>query len=130
MHKSQVLALPSLCASESVANDPLHAIAGVDADLGGYLSRSTDAHHATVADVGPFGSLTHDDEVEAAGRDPLERQGALHARVEPHRAQVDVLVEGKSQLEQEAAFQDPAGNGRVTHRAEQDRVMPADLTQD
>ena len=130
VHKGQVLALACLCAGEGIADNALHAIAGVDADLGRDLGWRTDAHRATVANVRPFGALTHDDKVDATARDPLQRQGAHDPRVEPHRAQVYVLVEGEPQLEQEAAFEDTAGNPRIPHRAEQNRVMATDLGQD
>ena len=124
-----MLAIPGLRTSEGVAHDALHAITCVDADLGGDLRGRTDAQRATVADVRSLGAFTHDNEVNAVRSNPLNRQGALHSGIESHRAQVDVLVKGESQLEQQAPLKDPAGNARVTHSAEQDRVMSADLGQ-
>ena len=43
------------------------------------------------------------------------------------RPQVDVVVEGEAQLEQQPALQHAGGHARVTDRAEQDRVVLLEL---
>ena len=53
--------------------------------------------------------------------------GVGDARVQPHRAQVDVVVEFEPQPQQQAALEHAAGHARVADRAEQDRVVPPDL---
>ena len=60
-----------------------------------------------------------------SGRTPAS--GVSHPRVEPDRAQVDVLVELEPEPEQQPALEHAAGHGRVADRAEQDRVLGPDL---
>ena len=85
---------------------------------------------AAVADVRTLGALADDDEVDAVRGDPLDGQRALHPGVELGRAQVDVLLQGEAQRQQHAALEDAARHGRVADRAEQDRVVAAQLLED
>ena len=55
------------------------------------------------------------------------RERAAHAGVEPGGAQVHVVVEFEAQAQQQAALEDSAGHRRVADRAEQDRVVLAQL---
>ena len=124
-----MLAFPSLSADEGVANDALHAVPGVDADLGGDLCRRANPQRATVADVRALRALTYDDEVDTVRSHAFDRQWALHPGVEPDRAQVDVLVESEAKPQQQSAFQHATRNARVANSAEQDRVVSTYLGQ-
>ena len=53
--------------------------------------------------------------------------GLVDARVEPHRTQVDVVVELEAQPQQQAALEDARRDARVADGAEQDRVVAAEL---
>jgi hypothetical protein len=120
VNQRQFLAGPGLRAAEGVADHPLDAVGSVQADLGGHLVRGAGTHRATVADVRALGALADDHEV-----DVLLAQRRDHARIELGRAQVHVVVEGETQLEQQAAFQHARGHAGVADGAEQDRVVPA-----
>ena len=108
---------------ESVADQALHAVRGVEGDLGGDFVRGALANHAAVADVGAFGAFTHDHEVDVAG---VGERGDC-AGVQAGGAQVDVVVEGEAQLEEHFAFDEAGGNlaaARVgTDSAKEDRVV-------
>ena len=56
-------------------------------------------------------------------------QRAAHAGVEPGRAQVDVVVELEAQPQQQPALEDARRHARVADRAEQDRVVLAQLVE-
>ena len=60
----------ALGAGERVADHPLDAERGVDADLGGDLGRRADAQRAAVAGVGTLGALADHHEVDVAGVRP------------------------------------------------------------
>ena len=97
-------------------------------DLGGDLVRGADAERAAVAGVGALGALAHDDEVDLARVRP---SGEATPGEDPGRAQVDVVVELEAQPQQQAALEDAGRQVRVAglaaDRAEQDRVVLADL---
>ena len=112
---------------EGVPHDPLHAVRRVEADLGGDLVRRALAHDAAVADVRALGALADHDEVDVAGLSSPSGDG--HAGVEPGGAQVDVVVEGEPQPEQQPALEHAAGHRRVADGAEQDRVVAAQLVE-
>ena len=108
---------------ESVADQALHSVCGVEGDLGSDFVRGALANHSAVADVGAFGALTHDYEVDVAG---VGKRGDC-AGVQAGGAQVDVVVEGEAQLQEHFAF-DEAGRNLTTTRvctdsAEEDRVV-------
>ena len=65
---------------------------GVEGDFGGDFVRGALANHAAVADVGAFGTFTHNDEVNVAG---VGKRGNC-AGVQAGGAQVDVVVEGEA----------------------------------
>ena len=73
-----------------------------------------------------FGVLAHDPEVDVAGL--AVRQRRRHARHQPDRAQVDVLVELATEQDQRAPQRDVIRDlRRPADRAEEDRVVLADL---
>ena len=73
-----------------------------------------------------FGVLAHDPEVDVARLAARERR--RHARHQPHRAQIDVLVELAPEQDQRAPQRDVVRHlRRPADRAEEDRVMLADL---
>ena len=83
------------------------------------------AHHAARPGVRALGALADDHHVDELGR--ALRQRRRHARVEPDRPQVDVVVELEPQPQQQPALEHPARHGRVADRAEQDHVVRPDL---
>ncbi len=123
VHQRQVLAWPRGGAGERIAHHPLHAERGVDADLGRDLVRGVLAQQAAVTRVRALGALAHHDHVDLTGIG----HRALHTRVQPGRPQVHVVVKLETQPQEQAALQDPAGHGRIAHRAEQDRVVLAEF---
>ncbi len=85
------------------------------------------AEHAA-ADRGilALGVLAHDPEVDVAGLS--SRQRRRHARHQPHRTQVDVLVELAAEQDQRAPQRNVIRDlRRPADRAEVDRVVLADL---
>ncbi len=123
MHEGEVPARARLGPAEGVADDALDAERRVDADLGGDLVRRPDAQRPAVADVGALGALADDDEVDV----PRLAQRRGHARVEPGRPQVHVVVELEPQPQEQPPLQHPARDAGVADRPEQDRVVLADL---
>jgi hypothetical protein len=111
---------------EGVPDDALHTEGGVEADLGGHLVRGVPAQHAAVAHVRALGALPDAEHVDLAGLG----QRAADAVEEPRRPQVHVVVELEAELEQQAALEDAGGHRRVADRAEQDRVVLAELLED
>lgn len=81
------------------------------------------ANRAAVARVRALGALADDHEVDLR----LAGERGLHAREQLGGPQVDVVVEGEAELEQEAALQDTGRHGRVADRAQQDRVVRLEL---
>ena len=69
--------------------------------------------------------LAHDQHVDVGGPAPGERR--LDALEQPHRAQVDVLVELAPDGDQQAPERDVVGHAGKTHRAEEDRLERAKL---
>ncbi len=82
--------------------------------------------HAAVAAVEPLGALADHDEVDRPAAGHRVGQRGRHARVQLGRAQVDVVVEGEAQLQQQAALEQAAGDrrgaGGGADRAEDDRL--------
>ena len=73
-----------------------------------------------------LGVLAHDPEIDVAGLAAGERR--RHARHQAHRPQVDVLVELAAEQDQRSPQRDVIRHlGRPADRAEEDRVVPADL---
>ena len=125
VHERELLARPRLGPGERVPDHPLDAVRRVDRHLGGDLGRRTDPQRAAVADVRALGALADDDEVDLA----RVRQRGADGRVDLRGAQVHVVVEGEPELQQQAALEHPGRDARVADRAEQDRVVLADLLQ-
>jgi len=124
VHQRQMLA-PLLSPGECVTDDAAHTEGGVQAHLGGDLVGCADPDGAPGSRVGALGALTDDDEIDLG----VARQWAAHPLVEPARAQVDVVVELETDLQQQATLQHPAGHRGVADRAEQDRVVAAQLVE-
>ena len=122
VHEGDLLAAGG-CQLEGVADQALHSVCGVEGDLGGDFVRGALANHSAVADVGAFGALTHDDEVDVAG---VGERGHC-AGVQAGGAQVDVVVKGEAQLQEHFAFDEAGRNlaaARVcTDSAEEDGVV-------
>ena len=104
----------------------------VDADAGEH--RLLHHHFAlgagkdAAADRGIFalGVLAHHPEIDVAGFSIGQR--TRHAGHQPHRAQIDVLIELAAELDQRAPQRNMVGNfRRPADRAEEDRVVSADL---
>ena len=55
--------------------------------------------------------------------------GLCHARIQPGRPQIDVVVEFEPDSQQQATFQHATGHRRVADRAEQDRVVCTQLVE-
>ena len=125
VHQRQVLAGAARGPFERVPDDPLHAEVGVERHLGGDLVRGVLAQHAAVAGVRTLGALAQHHQVDRL----VTGQRAGHAGIQPGRAQVHVVVELEADPQQQAALEDAGGHGRVTDRAEQDRVVLAQLSQ-
>ena len=53
---------------------------------------------------------------------PLSFSGRVHARIELHRPEVDVLVECEADVEQDALLQDARADLRVADGAQEDRL--------
>jgi hypothetical protein len=103
----------------------------VDADAGedGLLHHhlALGAREDAPADRGifAFGVLAHHPEVDVARLAVGERRG--HARHQPHRPQVDVLIELAAELNERAPQRNVVGDfRRPADRAEVDRVVRAD----
>jgi len=108
---------------EGVAHQALHTVCGVEGDFGGDFMGGAAADNAAVADVGAFGTFTHNDEVNVAG---VGKRGNC-AGVQTGGAQVDVVVEGEAQLQEHFAFDEAGGNlaaARIsTNSAEKNRIV-------
>ena len=79
-------------------------------------------HYATVAAVQPLGTFAHHEEIDVTGIGQRSR----NARVVLVGAQVDVVVQRETQLEQQPTLQHARRHGRIADRAEQDRVVLLD----
>ncbi len=96
--------------------------------LGRHLLRGAMAQEAPRAAIQVLGVLADDVEVDVVGALVLER--AVHARVELHRPQVDVLVELEAQAQQEPFLEDARLDVGVAHGSEQNGVecaQPVDV---
>ena len=104
----------------------------VDADAGEHrllhdeLALGAPEHAAADGGILTFGILPHHPEIDVAGLAIGERR--RHAGHQPHRPQIDVLVELAAELNERAPQRDVIGNfRRPADGAEEDRVMAADL---
>ena len=106
---------------EGVAQAALDLEARVDHLLRGDFVRGAGHDVAAAAGVGAAGVFADDDVVDVLGALVPERR--LDAGVELHGAEVDVLVEGEAQLEQEALLEDAGLDAGVADGAEEEGVV-------
>ena len=125
VHQRQVLARPPGRPLERVPDHPLHAEVGVQRHLGGDLVRGVLAQQSAVAGVRALGALPQHHQVDGL----VAGQRARHARVQPGRTEVDVVVELEPDPQQQTALEDAGRHRRVADGAEQDRVVLAQLAQ-
>ena len=104
---------------ERVCHHSAHTERGVEADLGGYFMGRSDADRATGTGVGTFGPLAHHHEIDVG----VSGERTAHARIQPRRPQVDVVVQLEAQPQQQTSLQHATGHRRITDRAKQDGVM-------
>ena len=117
-HRDVLAAVAAAGEFEGVADRPLDTHPGVHRPLRRHLVERPLAQESTVADVRALGVLPDHDEVvrlRVAGRGPLERP------------LVDVQVEGDPHPDDQPAFEDARGDVGPAGRAEQDRVVVAEL---
>ena len=122
MYVGQLLAGARVGLLEGVAHHALDAERGIDGHLGCDLVRRALADHTAVSAVQALGALADHEEVDLTGVG--ERRG--NTRVVLVGAQVDVVVQRKTQLKQQPALQHARWHGRIADRAEQDRVVLLD----
>ena len=89
---------------EGILEAAVYSAAVVHHQLRGDLLARAHARCAAVARVNAAGVLADDDEIDVLGALVLER--GLHVRIELHRPEIDVLVQGKAYLEQDAGLED------------------------
>ena len=132
MHQRDLVPSPSR-AVEGVPDHPLHTVGGVHADFGGDFGWGTGADHTTIPDIETLGSLTDNDKVDLLSGDDLVGERRRDAGKQPAWPEVDVMVEGEPQPQQQASLQQPAGHipstGSCTDRAQQDGVRLGELGQ-
>ena len=88
------------CLFECVAHQALHAKGRVDGDLLCDLVNRALAQGSTVSGVETFSALAHDDEINVTGIGQRGRD----ARVVVRGAQIHVMVQRETELEEQAAF--------------------------
>ena len=118
--EGEVLRRPGLGLGEGVADQALHPVGRVDADLGGDLVRRALAYDAAVTAVEALGALAHHDEVDVARIGQRRR----HARVVHRGTQVDVVVQGEAQAQEQAALEHAGGDRGIADGSQQVRVCP------
>jgi hypothetical protein len=105
---------------EGVARDALDAVAREHAELLRALVRAPDVYASADPAVLPFRVLADADHVDVGRLAVGERR--RHAFHEPHRPQVDVLVEPLTDGQNELPHGDVIGHGRIADGAEIDRI--------
>ena len=91
-----------------------------------HLALGAGEHAAADSGIFAFGILAHHPEIDVAGLAIGERR--RHARHQPHRAQIDVLVELAAEQNERAPQRNVIGHlRRPADRAEEDGVVAADL---
>ena len=121
VHQRALLARPGTGEIEREADAPLDTHTRVDRALRRDLLRRSAAQEAPLAGVCAFRVLAHDQEIDAV---------VVAARAGLERSQVDVEVEREAHLQQQPAFEDPRRHLGRPDRAEQDRVVCAQLVED
>src|SRR4029453_5906474 len=114
-------------AFESVADDSLDPVRGVDAHLRRDLLWCADSHQAAIAAVKTFGALANDDEVDLVPGDHLLGQWGRYAGIQAAGPEVHIVIESEAQLEQQAPLEQSARHVRCSrcgaYRTEQDHVI-------
>ena len=106
---------------ECIADHALHAVPRIEALFGRDLGRRVFVQKTAGAGIEALGALADHDHVDLTGLDV--REGAGGAWPQPGRSQIDVVVEGEPEFQQQATLEDTRWHGRVADGAEQDRVV-------
>ena len=102
VNQGEVVSRTGCCLFECVAHQALHAKGRVDGDLLCDLVNRALAQGSTVSGVETFSALAHDDEINVTG---IGQRGR-NARVVVRGAQVDIVVQRETELEEQAALKD------------------------
>ncbi len=105
---------------EGVAHDPVAAAAGEDRLLHRHLVIGALIEPAADRRIFALVVLAHDIEIDVARG--AVAQWRLNAGEQPHRAQIDVLLEVAAQRDQQAPQRDVIGHVGIADRAEKDGV--------
>ena len=127
VHQGELVPRARRRAGKRVAHHPLDAVGGVDALFGGDLVWRALAQESTSAGIGTLGAFADHQEVDVGRADPGQR--ARHTWEQLHRAQIHEVVELEPQPQQQAALKHTAGHPGIADRAEQDRVVAAQLVE-
>ena len=112
--------------TEGEFQDTIDADAAHHGLLGDEFAVGIREHPTAYGRVLAFGVFAHHPEIDVAGLAVGERR--RHARHQPHRSEVDVLIEFPAELDQRSPQRNVIGNfRRPADRAEIDRVVLADL---
>ena len=124
MSQGQVLP-PSHGLLERVPDDPLHAEAGVERFLDGYLGGSALAEYAARSHIRPLRVLPEDEHVATVGCQVRDRGGYSGQQLDGPEVHVELEVE--SQPEEQPSFQDSGRDVRRADRSYQDGVEAGEL---
>ena len=105
---------------EGVADDPVHALEGVQLFLDRDFVVGAGLEAAADADVEALGVLAEHDEVDVLRPAVLQRAQPLVEQ--PDRPVVDVEIELEARAEQDVARVPVVGHARIAERADEDRV--------
>ena len=109
--------VPLFLELESILEAAVHGPAVVDHELRCDLLGGPDAGRSPVSGVDAAGVLADNHKINMLR--PLVPQGRLHVRIELDRSEIDILIERKADLEQNACFQDPRLDVRVADGAQE-----------
>ena len=110
---------------EGIAHDPVAAAAGEHRLLGGKLVLGAAIESSANFGIFALDVFAHDEEIDIAGH-PVP-QWRNHAFQQPDGAQIDILVELPPDRDQHVPQGDMVGHAGPADRAEEDRVMLAQL---
>ena len=116
---------PLACQPKSVVDDALDPLAGVDVLLDRDLVGRAPLELTTNADVGAFGILAHDDQVDGSGIAQWRQPG----RQQPRRAQVDPEVQLETQAQQQTSGILRVFDSRVADSAQVDGIDQLQLAE-
>ena len=112
---------------EGVAHDAVAADAGKDRLLHRHFHRRSRKEPAADLGILALVVLAHDVEIDLAGLAVLERR--VDAGKQPHRPQIDVLLEVAADRDQQAPQRDMIGHAGISDGAEEDAVHALDLVE-